>query len=81
MANPRTPCLHHTRHMGALQSSPSFPFFQFQLTPSEEDVDGEEAAEAKEAKEAAAKKQDDVEKLRESLAFNAALDTNDSGSD
>ena len=61
--------------MGALQSSPSFPFFQFQLTPSEEDVDGE-AAEAKEAKEAAAKKQ-----LRESLAFNAALDTNDSGSD
>ena len=62
--------------MGALQSSPSFPFFQFQLTPSEEDVDGEEAAEAKEAKEAAAKKQ-----LRESLAFNAALDTNDSGSD
>ena len=62
--------------MGALQSSPSFPFFQFQLTPSKEEVEAEEAKEAKEAKEAAAKKQ-----LRETLAFNAALETNDSCSD
>jgi hypothetical protein len=61
--------------MGALQSSPSFPFFQFKLTPSKEEV------EAEEAEEAAAKKQDDVEKLRETLAFNAALETNDSCSD
>ena len=67
--------------MGALQSSPSFPFFQFKLTPSKEEVEAEEAEEAKEAKEAAAKKQDDVDKLRETLAFNAALETNDSCSD